>query len=446
MKNNAFFPLFVDISEKKIVVIGGGAIATRRVKTLLPFAPQIVVVAPEVTGELEELENEKKLTIFHREYQREDIYDAWMVLVATNDPKLNDGIYSVAKCLGALVNVASNQEKCDFHFPGVIRKDPYVIGINGSGKDHKGTAELRKQIEAVVNHTICIGSRESRLAVIQSEMVMDYLKKECPQKEIRLLTMKTTGDKILDRTLDKVGGKGLFVKELDKALIDRRSDLSVHSLKDMPMEVPEELPLLAFSRREDPRDVLVLPEGVSELDKSKPLGCSSLRRTLQLKKLYPDMEVKSIRGNLQTRLRKLDEGQYSALILAAAGLKRLGLESRINRYFTADEIIPAAGQGILAIQGRKDEDYSYLDGYCDRDAWLAGSAERAYVKYLDGGCSSPVAAYAEVNGEEIFIRGLYYSETNGKWLTGQIRGAASDGVKLGVDLAKQLKESCERGE
>ena len=121
MKNNAFFPLFVDISEKKIVVIGGGAIATRRVKTLLPFAPQIVVVAPEVTGELEELENEKKLTIFHREYQREDIYDAWMVLVATNDSKLNDGIYSVAKCLGALVNVASNQEKCDFHFPGVIR-------------------------------------------------------------------------------------------------------------------------------------------------------------------------------------------------------------------------------------------------------------------------------------------------------------------------------------
>ena len=147
MKNSAFFPLFVDISEKKIVVIGGGAIATRRVKTLLSFEPQIVVVAPEVTGELEELEKEEKITIFHRKYQREDIYDAWMVLAATNDPELNNGIYSVAKCLGALVNVASNQGKCDSHFPGVIRKDPYVIGINGSGKDHKGTAELRKQIE-----------------------------------------------------------------------------------------------------------------------------------------------------------------------------------------------------------------------------------------------------------------------------------------------------------
>lgn len=443
MKNSAFFPLFVDISEKKIVVIGGGAIATRRVKTLLPFEPQIVVVAPEVTGELEELEKEEKITIFHREYQREDIYDAWMVLAATNDPELNNGIYSVAKCLGALVNVASNQEKCDFHFPGVIRKDPYVIGINGSGKDHKGTAELRKQIEAMVNNAICIGSRESRLAVIQSEMVMEYLKKECPQKEIRLLTMKTTGDKILDRTLDKVGGKGLFVKELDRALLDGKSNLSVHSLKDMPMEVPKELPLLAFSKREDPRDVLVLPEGVAELDPDKPLGCSSLRRTLQLEKLYPEMEVKSIRGNLQTRLRKLDEGEYSGLILAAAGLKRLGLENRISRYFTPDEMIPSAGQGILAVQGRKGEDYGYLDGYCDRDAWIAGTAERAYVKYLDGGCSSPVAAFAEVDGDEIFIRGLYYSEATGKWLTGQIRGAAEDGEKLGIALAKQLKSDCE---
>ena len=194
---------------------------------------------------------------------------------------------------------------------------------------------------------IVIGSRESKLAVLQSEMVRDYIKEKNPDLEVEILTMKTTGDIILDRTLDKVGGKGLFVKELDKALIDGRSILSVHSLKDMPMEVPEELPLLAFSKREDPRDVLVLPDGVSELDKSKPLGCSSLRRTLQLKKLYPDMDVRSIRGNLQTRLRKLDEGQYSALILAAAGLKRLGLESRINRYFTADEIRLLARESLL---------------------------------------------------------------------------------------------------
>ena len=276
---------------------------------------------------------------------------------------------------------------------------------------------------------VIIGSRESKLAVLQSEMVKSYIEQKNREKNagseitVNILTMKTTGDIILDRTLDKVGGKGLFVKELDRALLDGKSNLSVHSLKDMPMEVPEELPLLAFSKREDPRDVLVLPEGVAEL--------------------YPEMEVKSIRGNLQTRLRKLDEGEYSGLILAAAGLKRLGLENRISRYFTPDEMIPSAGQGILAVQGRKGEDYGYLDGYCDRDAWLAGTAERAYVKYLDGGCSSPVAAFAEVDGNEIFIRGLYYSEATGKWLTGQIRGAAEDGEKLGIALAKQLKSDCE---
>ena len=290
---------------------------------------------------------------------------------------------------------------------------------------------------------IVIGSRESKLAVLQSEMVRDYIKKQDPELEVEILTMKTTGDIILDRTLDKVGGKGLFVKELDKALMDGRSILSVHSLKDMPMEVPEELPLLAFSRREDPRDVLILPEGVTELDKNKPLGCSSLRRTLQLKKIYPDMEVKSIRGNLQTRLRKLDEGQYSGLILAAAGLKRLGLEARINRYFTADEIIPAAGQGILAVQGRKGEAYDFLEDYCDKDAWAAGSAERAFVKLLDGGCSSPVAAHAEIFGDEIYLRGLYYNEKDGSYVTGTLRGNKADAESLGRELAETLRKKGE---
>lgn len=269
---------------------------------------------------------------------------------------------------------------------------------------------------------VVIGSRESKLAVLQSEMVRDYIKQKNPDMDVKILTMKTTGDKILDRTLDKIGGKGLFVKELDKALLDGKSQISVHSLKDMPMEVPEELPLLAFSKREDARDVLVLPKGVEELDKSKPLGCSSLRRTLQLKKLYPDMEVKSIRGNLQTRLRKLDEGEYAGLILAAAGLKRLGLTERISRYFTPDEMIPAAGQGILAVQGIRNNDYSFLEGYCNKEAWICGNAERAYVRYLNGGCSSPVAAYAEIEEDEIFIRGLYYSEEKKSFRTGSIRG------------------------
>lgn len=291
---------------------------------------------------------------------------------------------------------------------------------------------------------VVIGSRESKLAVVQSEMVKAYIEEQNPDLQVEILTMKTTGDKILDKTLDKIGGKGLFVKELDRALLDRKSDISVHSLKDMPMEVSEELPLLAFSKREDPRDVLVLPEGVSKLDSSKPIGCSSLRRILQLKELYPNMEFKSVRGNVQTRLKKLDSGEYSALILAAAGLKRLGLTDRISRYFEPDEMIPAAGQGILAVQGRAGEDVSFLEGYGDRDGFYAASAERAFVKYLDGGCSSPVAAHGTVDGNEILIRGLYYEEETGNYRKGTIKGPVKEAEKLGISLAKQLQEACRK--
>ena len=462
MKNKPYFPMFIDLSDKNIVVVGGGNIATRRVKTLLSFTRNIRVIAPKVTMEMMELGKAGYVELITRPVKRTDFAMAYMVIAATNDRKLNDEIHRICRQEGVYVNVASDREQCDFYFPGIYMEEGLVVGITASGLDHKKARRIREEIQNALERVaqeddneeemmteVIIGSRESKLAVLQSEMVKSYIEQKNREENagseitVNILTMKTTGDIILDRTLDKVGGKGLFVKELDRALLDGKSNLSVHSLKDMPMEVPEELPLLAFSKREDPRDVLVLPEGVAELDPDKPLGCSSLRRTLQLEKLYPEMEVKSIRGNLQTRLRKLDEGEYSGLILAAAGLKRLGLESRISRYFTPDEMIPSAGQGILAVQGRKGEDYGYLDGYCDRDAWLAGAAERAYVKYLDGGCSSPVAAFAEVDGDEIFIRGLYYSEATGKWLTGQIRGAAEDGEKLGIALAKQLKSDCE---
>ena len=291
-----------------------------------------------------------------------------------------------------------------------------------------------------MSRKICIGSRESKLAVSQSEMVKEYIRTQHPEIEVTILTMKTTGDVILDRTLDQVGGKGLFVKELDRALIEKRSDLSVHSLKDMPMEVPEELPLIAFSGREDPRDVLVLPKGETELKFDKPIGCSSKRRVLQLKELYPQAEFAPVRGNVITRLKKLDEGNFSALILAAAGLKRLGLEDRISRYLEPEEMIPAAGQGILGIQGRKGEDYSFMDQFNDRDSRDCAVCERAFVSILDGGCSSPVAAHARIVGEDITLLGLYYDEKDGEYLKGSIRGARNLAKELGEKLALSLKE------
>lgn len=287
---------------------------------------------------------------------------------------------------------------------------------------------------------IRVGSRDSRLAVIQSRLVMEMIEKNCPDVELELVTMKTTGDMILDKRLDKIGGKGLFVKELDRALADEQVDITVHSMKDLPMEIPKDLPLVGFTKREAPFDGLVLREGQKEIDLRLPLGTSSLRREVQLRDLYPDWKVESIRGNLQTRLRKLDDESYGGIILACAGLVRLGLEYRIRKVFTPDEMIPAAGQGIIAIQGRAGENYDFLKNINDVDSEICGMAERAFVSYLDGGCSAPIGAFAELSGEEILIRGLYSDEEINFVRKGSISGPKKDSVKLAEKLAKQLKE------
>ena len=285
--------------------------------------------------------------------------------------------------------------------------------------------------------TVRIGTRESVLAVIQTRILANHLAEKGIDAE--LVTMKTTGDKILDKTLDKIGGKGLFVKELDHALLDGRTDISVHSMKDMPMEIPEELPLVAVSRREDPRDVLVLPPGVTEIDFDKPIGSSSFRRRIQIEKLFPGARVESVRGNVQTRLRKLDEGQYGALVLAAAGLIRLGLEDRISRYFEPEEILPAAGQGVLAVQGRLDGSYPWAEGFNDVKTEREVLAERAFVRWLDGGCSSPIAAFARCGEKELVLEGLYYDDPTGKWHREKMTGDPRDPEKLGIELARRMK-------
>jgi len=290
---------------------------------------------------------------------------------------------------------------------------------------------------------IRIGSRESTLAVVQSRLVMDAIAAAMPQAELELVTMKTTGDKILDRTLDQIGGKGLFVRELDQALREKTVDFTVHSLKDMPMEIPEDLPLAAFSPREDPRDVLVLPEGASGLAPGKPIGCSSRRRQLQLKALFPEAEIRPVRGNVQTRLRKLQSGEFSALVLAAAGLKRLGLEARISRYFSAEELLPAAGQGILAVQTRRGVDTRCLCTLHDPGSACCALAERAFVRELNGGCTSPVAAYAVTDGAGLTLTGLYVSPDETVVRRGSISGPASDAETLGATLAQTLKRGAE---
>lgn len=296
---------------------------------------------------------------------------------------------------------------------------------------------------------IRVGSRESKLAVIQSELVMDLIRQAHPEIELELITMKTTGDIILDRSLDKIGGKGLFVKELDHALREGRIDIAVHSLKDMPMDTSEDLPLLAFSKREDPRDVLVLPEsaGIQAgdsaigliLDPGKPIGSSSARRNLQLRRLIGDIKTAGVRGNVLTRLSKLDRGEYSALVLASAGLKRLDLERRISKVFDPSDMIPAAGQGIMVVQGRAGGNYDFLECVNDKDSQTEALAERAFVRALDGGCSSPIAAFAKAEGDTVELIGLYYIEEQDDYITGTISGSRRDADALGQKLAQQLK-------
>lgn len=283
---------------------------------------------------------------------------------------------------------------------------------------------------------IKVGSRDSKLAVVQAEEVCRAL------GDCELITMKTLGDMILDKTLDQVGGKGLFVKELDRALADRRVDLTVHSLKDVPMEQPAGLPLVAYTKREDARDALVLPQS-GKWDKSKPIGCSSARRRVQLAALFPETPVKPVRGNVLTRLDKLDRGEYGALVLAAAGLHRLGLENRISRYFSPEELIPAAGQAILAVQGRAGELTEAVKRLDDADARDCALAERAFVRTLGGGCFAPVAAYAEVQGDNMQLTGLYVTEDESRSARGAVTGRRSEAEALGRTLALQLKQQAE---
>jgi hydroxymethylbilane synthase len=252
-------------------------------------------------------------------------------------------------------------------------------------------------MQAPSNTPWIIATRESRLALWQAHHVRDLLT-SMQARPVELLGMTTQGDQILDRALSKVGGKGLFVKELEVALQEGRAHLAVHSLKDVPMELPEGFVLAAVMAREDPRDAFVSPRhaSIADLPQGAVVGTSSLRRLVQLKALRPDLRIEPLRGNLDTRLRKLDEGLYDAIILAAAGLKRLGLGDRIRAHIEAQDMLPAAGQGALGLEVRSGDTAlrDTLQALADTPTWLACAAERAVSRALGGSCSMPLAAHA----------------------------------------------------
>jgi len=294
-----------------------------------------------------------------------------------------------------------------------------------------------------------IATRESRLALWQAEHVRDLLQARFG-RQVELLGMTTKGDQILDRALSKVGGKGLFVKELETALEEGRAHLAVHSLKDVPMDLPAGFVLAAVLEREDPRDAFVSNryDDLSALPQGACVGTSSLRRVVQLLSERPDLRIEPLRGNLDTRLRKLDEGGFDAIVLAAAGLKRLGLASRIRGVFEIDRMIPAAGQGALGIEVREDarELRELLAQTVHRPTWLAAHAERAVSRALGGSCSMPLAAHATWEGGTLHLEAAlgHASQLTLPLLRFTVEGAPADEAsarRLGEEAAEGLRQA-----
>jgi len=289
--------------------------------------------------------------------------------------------------------------------------------------------------------TLRFGTRKSTLALAQTRLIMDAVRAAHPDYRLEIVPIVTTGDvnmKPFSQASDKFGIKGLFTQELEQALLDGTIDAAVHSLKDVPAHVDERLPLLAFCHRDLPGDALVLRAGVDEHNLSV-IGCSSARRRIQILDLFPGARVEPVRGNVETRLRKLDEGQFDALVLAAAGLRRLGLESRASRFFTAAEIVPAPGQGILAVQGREEEAKApWLDALRDPDTDDCATAERAFSARLNGGCSAPVGAYARITGSGIELIGFFADEARGIKLRASLTGPREEARALGERLAETM--------
>lgn len=289
---------------------------------------------------------------------------------------------------------------------------------------------------------LVIATRASRLALWQAEHVQRSLQRLYPELEVDLLKLSTRGDEILDRSLSKVGGKGLFVKELENALLDGRADLAVHSLKDVPVDMPEPFKLAVIMERADCRDAFVSArfETLESLPERAVVGTSSLRRESQLRARYPHLVIQPLRGNLDTRLSKLDSGQYDAIILAAAGLQRLGLGNRIRSFLSVDESLPAAGQGALGIeilQARPDLLERLTPLSCPQTT-VCALAERAVSRALGGSCQVPLAAFAEIQGREVHLRALIAQPDASLILRAEGTAAADQAEALGLALAQDL--------
>ena len=446
-----YFPFMVDLSGKRVLVVGAGKAAKYKVRSLVEAGADLTVIAPVFSPEVEQYAD--RAVLLRKAYKTGEAAGFDVVVAATSDNSVNDKIIYEAKKAGALTCSAANPKDGDFIFPAVIRKNDYQIAISTDGKDPLAAGRLRKKIEegltddlsgmvelnpARHKRVIRVGSRESLLAQAQTDMViagLNDLGYECKK-----VLFRTTGDKMLDRPLRDFGGKAVFVTEIEDALLNGEIDIAVHSAKDMPGELADGLTVAACLPREDVHDVLVTRKGTARED-IHVLGTSSLRRQVQVDRYISDVEVKDLRGNVPTRIKKLKEGEYDAIILAAAGIRRLGIAADPEldyEYIDIDDSLPAAGQGIIAIESKDSGEVFDIVRKLDHESDMTRlMCERAFMRAIGADCHD--AAYSKLRGKDICLSVMKYLGDRCVFFSGE--APVDESTRLAGQLGEKIMEA-----
>jgi hydroxymethylbilane synthase len=392
------YPLSLNVRGRRVVVVGGGNVAERKIGMLLEAGANVRVVSPSLTRALEELASQHRIEWSKKPFEVGDLDDAFLAFAATSDDAVNAATVEAARTRGILVNDAGRAERGDFFTPAIHRRDSLTIAIDTGGTAPAVAKLLREQIGAVVEHclsgSLVCASRASALAMIQTRGVMAKLAR-CGIAST-VITLTTKGDEVQDRSLASIGTDSVFVRELELALRERRADYAVHSCKDLPSTLPDDMEIVAIVERADRRDVFCSERyaGFGDVPPGGVIGTSSPRRTAQLGAMRPDLNYRTIRGNVDTRLRKLRAGEYDAIVLAAAGLDRLSLQASYSIPFPPDVLVPAVAQGALAVETLRGDPAGALlrAALNDADCELEVLAERAFLRAMRGGCQAPIGA------------------------------------------------------
>ena len=462
----SYYPIFIPVDGKSCLVAGGGKVAERKVQTLLKFNARVKVVSPRVSRKIAALAEKKKIILKKRAFSPSDLDGALLAIGTTDDKKVNELISKEARKRNIPVNIVDNKSLCTFICPSIVKRGNLTIAISTQGCAPAFSKKIRKEIEAtygkeygrivasagrfrtqvVTRKKVIIGSRGSRLALVQANSVAASIKKHFKSIDVEIKIIKTMGDKIKTASLADSNFTGLFVKEIQDALIKKEIDIAVHSLKDLPTKTPKELAVSAFTKRQMPNDVLVAGKKlrgknvILALPQNAKVGTSSARRKAQLKYLRSDIITKELRGNLDTRLKKLFTSDLDAIVVACAGIKRMKAKVKNLYVIPLAQMVPCPGQGILALETRKNDGLSkkLVQHLNDKRSSQMAEIELTALKMLDGGCSAPIGVVSQVNGANISAAGCVLSADGTKIIESSVLGKAANARALGKKLGKAL--------